>query len=41
VAKLLERCKSETETGMAPWERREYGEEMVTAGVGFYYFEDL
>jgi len=40
VGEMLERCKSETEAGMAPWEREEYSEEMITAGVGFYYFED-
>jgi hypothetical protein len=24
-----------------PWERDEYGEELITAGIGLYYFEDV
>ncbi len=26
---------------IAPWEREKYGKGMITAGVGFYYFEDV
>lgn len=38
--RLLEKSKDYTENGMQPYEREEYGPDMVTAGVGFYYFED-
>jgi hypothetical protein len=41
VRKSLEQCKTMAETSMAPWEREEYGDEMITAGVGLYYFEEL
>ena len=40
VRESLERCKALAETDMEPWEREEYGMEMMTAGVGFYYFEE-
>jgi len=40
VRESLGRCKTMAETDMEPWERGEYGEEMTTAGVGFYYFEE-
>ena len=40
VRESLGRCKATAETDMAPWEREEYSEEMITAGVGFYYFEE-
>ncbi|MEK6248772.1 MAG: hypothetical protein N2C12_11370, partial [Planctomycetales bacterium] len=40
VRESLERCKALAETDMEPWEREEYGKEMMTAGVGFYYFEE-
>lgn len=36
----LERYKEKTEAGIEPWESQAYGEDQVTAGVGFYYFED-
>jgi hypothetical protein len=38
---LLERYKEETESGIEPWESNAYGNNLITAGVGFYYFEDL
>jgi hypothetical protein len=41
VRKSLEQCKTMAETSMAPWEREEYGDGMITAGVGLYYFEEL
>jgi hypothetical protein len=41
VRKSLEQCKTMAESSMAPWEREEYGDEMITAGVGLYYFEEL
>ena len=37
---MLERCEETARDEIAPWERDEYGEGLVTAGVGFYYFED-
>ena len=40
VRESLERCKVLAESDMEPWEREEYGKEMMTAGVGFYYFEE-
>jgi hypothetical protein len=40
LREMLERYKDETEAGIAPWEQEEYGKEMITAGVGFYYFEE-
>ena len=40
VRESLARCKVLAETDMEPWEREEYGKEMMTAGVGFYYFEE-
>jgi hypothetical protein len=40
VRDSLEQCKTMTEASMAPWEGEVYGEEMITAGVGFYYFEE-
>jgi len=36
----LEKYKLETEASMEAWEAEDYSEELVTAGVGFYYFED-
>ena len=41
VRESLEKCKVMAEKDMSPWERAEYSEEKLTAGVGFYYFEDL
>jgi len=38
---MLERYEQMARRGMAPWEKQKYGREMMTAGVGFYYFEDL
>jgi hypothetical protein len=40
VRKSLEKCKVMAEDDMSPWERAEYSEEKVTAGVAFYYFEE-
>lgn len=37
---LLEKYNQETEAGIEPWESASYGEELITAGVGFYYFEE-
>jgi len=38
---MLERYEQMARREMAPWEKQDYGREMMTAGVGFYYFEDL
>jgi hypothetical protein len=40
VRESLGKCKTMTETNMEPWEGKAYGEGMMTAGVGFYYFEE-
>jgi hypothetical protein len=40
MRKLLESYKAGAETGIKPWERESYGGNMMTAGVGFYYFEE-
>jgi hypothetical protein len=40
VRESLAKCKTMTETDMEPWEGKAYGEGMMTAGVGFYYFEE-
>ena len=37
---LLGQFRDETESGIEPWEQSEYRAGMVTAGVGFYYFEE-
>jgi hypothetical protein len=36
---LLERCEENARREIAPWELEDYGEGLLTAGVGFYYFE--
>ena len=38
---MLERYEQMARRGMAPWEKQKYGGELMTAGIGFYYFEDL
>lgn len=40
MRKMLEDYKAGAEAGIKPWERESYGEDLLTAGVGFYYFED-
>jgi hypothetical protein len=37
---MLERYESMARKEMAPYESKKYGPDMLTAGVGFYYFED-
>jgi hypothetical protein len=39
MREMLERSEAEALGKIEPWERDEYGGELVTAGVGFYYFE--
>jgi hypothetical protein len=36
---MLERCEADALQRITPWEQDEYGQELLTAGVGFYYFE--
>jgi hypothetical protein len=36
---MLERCEADALQRIAPWEHEEYGQDLLTAGVGFYYFE--
>jgi hypothetical protein len=38
--KMLARYKDEAEAEIRPWEREKYSEGLITAGVGFYYFEE-
>jgi len=40
MRKLLESYKAGAEAGIKPWERESYGGNMMTAGVGLYYFEE-
>jgi hypothetical protein len=37
---MLEHCEQTARGEIAPWEHDDYGEGLLTAGVGFYYFED-
>lgn len=39
MREMLERCEADALNRIAPWEQDEYGGELLTAGVGFYYFE--
>jgi hypothetical protein len=36
---MLEQCESDALQTIEPWELDQYGADLVTAGVGFYYFE--
>lgn len=37
---LLERYEQQAEKAIAPWEQQRYDSNLVTAGVGLYYFEE-
>ncbi|MGD8358623.1 MAG: hypothetical protein PVJ33_06175 [Lysobacterales bacterium] len=37
---MLERQETSARDEIEPWERERYGDSLLTAGVGFYYFED-
>lgn len=41
MRQLLERYKQEAENCIEPWESETYGEGLVTAGIGLYYFEEM
>jgi len=41
MRKMLERFETTARRRISPWEREAYGKDLLTAGVGFYYFEDL
>jgi len=36
---MLEQCEEDARQEISPWELDDYGEGLLTAGVGFYYFE--
>lgn len=40
MRKQMEHYKDCAEASIEPWESADYGDELVTAGAGFYYFED-
>ncbi len=40
MREMLESFKSNSEAGIKPWESESYGKDRLTAGVGFYYFEE-
>jgi hypothetical protein len=37
---MLERFEAEAEAAIDPWERDRYDSDLITAGVGLYYFEE-
>jgi hypothetical protein len=37
---MLEHYEGEARQRIEPWERETYGSDLLTAGVGFYYFEE-
>jgi hypothetical protein len=37
---MLERCEEDAMQAIEPWELENYGDGLLTAGVGFYYFEE-
>jgi len=41
MREMLERHEQAARRQIRPWEREGYGKDLMTAGVGFYYFEDL
>ena len=41
MRELLEGFEQSTDTAISPWESQRYGKDMLTAGIGLYYFEDL
>lgn len=40
MRELLERYESGAEEAIEPWEQARYADRLITAGVGFYYFEE-
>ena len=40
MRELLERAEVAADTAIEPWEQEGYSRELLTAGVGFYYFEE-
>lgn len=40
MRKLLERHEAEADAAIGPWEQDLYHSELITAGVGFYYFDE-
>ena len=37
---LLERMEVDADSAIEPWEQERYDSWLITAGVGFYYFEE-
>ena len=37
---MLEKYEDAAKSSIEPWEQEDYGDDLVTAGVGFYYFEE-
>lgn len=40
MRKMLEQHEADARKNIEPWEREDYDDGLVTAGVGFYYFEE-
>lgn len=40
MRELLEKQEKEAMESIVPWEMESYGEDLVTAGIGLYYFEE-
>lgn len=40
MREMLERYEEEAMQSIEPWERERYGRELMTAGIGLYYFEE-
>jgi hypothetical protein len=40
MREMLERHEAEADAAIEPWEQDRYDSGLITAGVGFYYFEE-
>ena len=40
MREMLERWEEKSMQAIEPWEMESYGDGLLTAGVGFYYFEE-
>lgn len=40
MRRMLERFETEAEDAIEPWEQDRYDSKLITAGVGFYYFDE-
>jgi hypothetical protein len=41
MRRMLERYEDQSRREIEPWERERYDTGLLTAGVGFYYFEEV